>query len=191
MAIALAALDANNITTETESDFDELTESSENFFLRNLSQIIANSEQAAGREREPSQLTITELPGNQPQLGYFLPISFTPKLRLKRSPIKSNLKKYVIDFIIFNRDTHESSRSPTPLTQPNHQTNVNNVNSRSKRFSSPGYSDYGCDKVNSRNLNGKVSKRNIRSMNEAIEVMDYQVEEENMVSFDKIIGLMD
>lgn len=62
-------------------------------------------------------------------------------------------------------------------------TNGNyNTNGRSKRFSSPGYSDYGCDKVNSRNLNGKVGKRSIRSMNEAIEVLADQVEEENMVS---------
>lgn len=59
-----------------------------------------------------------------------------------------------------------------------------NTNGRSKRFSSPGYSDYGCDKVNSRNLNGKVGKRNIRSMNEAIEVLADQVEEENVVSLD-------
>lgn len=83
MAIALAALDASNVTTETESDFaDELTESSENLFLRNLSQLIANSEQTAARE---NQLSITEVPSNsQPQFGYFLPISLTPKLRLKR-----------------------------------------------------------------------------------------------------------
>lgn len=114
MAIALAALDANNITTETESDFDELTESSENLFLQNLSQIIANSEQAAGREREPSQLTITELPGTQPQLGYFLPISFTPKLRLKRSPIKSNLKSYVIDFYLQQGYSRVESFANTP-----------------------------------------------------------------------------
>lgn len=83
MAIALAALDENNITTETESEFgDEFTESSENIFLRNLSQIIANSEQTSARE---NQLSITEVPSNpQPQFGYFLPISFTPKLRSKR-----------------------------------------------------------------------------------------------------------
>lgn len=83
MAIALATLDANNLTTETESDFgDELTESSENLFLRNLSQIIASSEQTVARE---NQLSITEVPSNpQPQFGYFLPISFTPKLRPKR-----------------------------------------------------------------------------------------------------------
>ncbi|CRK89457.1 CLUMA_CG003198, isoform D, partial [Clunio marinus] len=83
-----------------------------------------------------------------------------------------------------DRDLHESSRSPTPLIQPNHQPpNTNNnhhINSRSKRFSSPPYSDYGCDKVNSRNLNGKIGKRNIRSMNEAIEVLADQVEEENV-----------
>lgn len=85
MAIALAALDASNVTTETESDFaDELTESSENLFLQNLSQLIANSEQTAALE---NQLSITEVPLNsqpQPQFGYFLPISLTPKLRLKR-----------------------------------------------------------------------------------------------------------
>lgn len=85
MAIALATLDANNLTTETESDFaDEfLTESSENLFLRNLSAIIANSERtSAVRE---NQLSLTEVPASpQPQLGYFLPIGFTPKLRLKR-----------------------------------------------------------------------------------------------------------
>lgn len=84
------------------------------------------------------------------------------------------------------RDAHESSRSPTPLNQqPNHPPpNINNhINSRSKRFSSPPYSDHGCDEVNSRNLNGKIGKRNIRSMNEAIEVFADQVEEENVVSF--------
>jgi hypothetical protein len=83
MAIALAALDASNLTTETESDFaDELTESSENLFLRNLSQLIANSEQTTARE---NQLSITEVSENpQPQFGYFLPIALTPKLRLKR-----------------------------------------------------------------------------------------------------------
>jgi hypothetical protein len=80
MAIALAALDASGITTETESDFaDELTESSENLFFRNLSHLIANSEQSEKR------LTITEVPAQpQPQLGYFLPVQFTPQLRLKR-----------------------------------------------------------------------------------------------------------
>jgi hypothetical protein len=86
MAIVLAALDASNITTETESDFaDELTESSENLFFRNLSQLIANSEQTATRE---NQLSITEVPSDpQPQFGYFLPIALTPKLRLKRLKI--------------------------------------------------------------------------------------------------------
>lgn len=81
MAIALAALDANNITTtETESDAaDELTESSENLFLRNLSQIIANS------ERESARMIITEEPVTpQPQFGYFLPIAATPRLRHRR-----------------------------------------------------------------------------------------------------------
>lgn len=84
MAIALAALDANGITTETESDFaDELTESSENLFVRNLSHIMTNVEQSSGRLNE---LTITEVSNNisQPQFGYFVPISFTPKLRPKR-----------------------------------------------------------------------------------------------------------
>lgn len=83
MAIALAALDANNMTTETESDFaDDLTESSEDLFLHNISQIIADSEQKSARE---NQLSVTEAPPNpQPQFGYFLPISFTPKLRSKR-----------------------------------------------------------------------------------------------------------
>lgn len=90
-----------------------------------------------------------------------------------------------------SRDTqHESSRSPTPLTQPNliaqhlqQQLGVNNHhNGKSKRFSSPAYSDYGCDKINSRKVNGKVAKRSIRSMNEAIEVLADQVEEENWVS---------
>lgn len=83
MAIALAALDANGITTETESDFaDELTESSENLFMRNLSHIMSNDEQSSGRENE---LTITEVSSkiSQPQFGYFVPI-FTPKLRHKR-----------------------------------------------------------------------------------------------------------
>lgn len=91
MAIALATLDANNMTTETESDFaEELTESSENLFLRNLSQIIANSEQTSSSSARENQLTITEVPSNQPQpqFGYFLPISFTPKLRPKR--LKTN-----------------------------------------------------------------------------------------------------
>lgn len=98
-------------------------------------------------------------------------------------------KSIIIQFLFYiNRDTqHESSRSPTPLISQQMQqhlsTNGNyNTNGRSKRFSSPGYSDYGCDKVNSRNLNGKVGKRSIRSMNEAIEVLADQVEEENMVS---------
>lgn len=83
MAIALAALDVNNITTETESDFaDDLTESSEDLFLHNLSQIIANSEQKSARENQSS---VTEAPSNpQPQLGYFLPIAFNPKFRPKR-----------------------------------------------------------------------------------------------------------
>lgn len=88
MAIALAALDASGITTETESDFaDELTESSENLFLRNLSKLIADSEQTPATE---SQLSITEVSTvPQPQFGYFLPISFTPKLRPKRFKIQS------------------------------------------------------------------------------------------------------
>lgn len=195
MAIALAALDANNITTtETESDAaDELTESSENLFLRNLSQIIANSESV----RE-SQLVVTEVPvAPQPQFGYFLPITVTPRLRHKR--FSTFQTRCLIEFpndyddssqhVVFltRRDTHhESSRSPTPLNQPpNRQPpNINNIiNSRSKRFSSPPYSDHGCDKVNSRNLNGRVGKRNIRSMNEAIEVLADQVEEENVVSY--------
>lgn len=92
-------------------------------------------------------------------------------------------------FLFAHRDTQESSRSPTPLNlQPNlQQPNINDhMNSRSKRFSSPPYSDYGCDKVNSRNINGKISKRNVRSMNEAIEVLADQVEEENVVSYWKI-----
>lgn len=197
MAIALATLDANNITTETESDAgDELTESTEDLFLRNLSQIIANSEQQPASESS-SQLTITELPATpQPQFGYFLPISFTPRLRAKRFcnrfylmkiQFKTSSTQFLTCCVFLTlRDTqHESSRSPTPLNQPNHQPpNINNhINSRSKRFSSPPYSDYGCDKVNSRNLNGRIGKRNIRSMNEAIEVLADQVEEENVVSF--------
>jgi hypothetical protein len=189
MAIALAALDANNITTETESDCGDefLTESSENLFLRNLSAIIANSERtSAARE---NQLSVTEaLTTPQPQLGYFLPISFTPKLHCKRFSIVDNpiTVANVLFVLTTCRDANESSRSPTPLNQPNHlppNVNSNHINSRSKRFSSPPYSDYGCDKVNSRNLNGKIGKRNIRSMNEAIEVLADQVEEENVVSF--------
>lgn len=81
MAIALATLDANSLTTETESDFaDELTESSENLFLRNLTAIIANTERASSKKRE-SQLSVAEVPMSQPQpqLGYFLPISLTPR----------------------------------------------------------------------------------------------------------------
>lgn len=195
MAIALAALDANNIPTETESEFgDELTESTEsteNLFLRNLSKIIANSEQTSARE---NRLTITEVPANpQPQFGYFLPVSFTPKPRLKRLPIQwkfNYISSMTTCLFSHTRDTHESSRSPTPLNQPNHQqppNGNNHINSRSKRFSSPPYSDYGCDKVNSRNLNGRVGKRNIRSMNEAIEVLADQVEEENVVSYALLI----
>lgn len=91
MAIALATLDAAGVTTETESDFDELTESSENLFLRNLSKIIADSEQTTSEARE-SQLCITEVAASpQPQFGYFLPMPFTPKLRTKRF---SNLIKF-------------------------------------------------------------------------------------------------
>jgi hypothetical protein len=89
MAIALATLDANSITTETESDFaDELTESSENLFLRNLTAIIANSERASSAKRE-NQLSIAEVPMSQPQpqLGYFLPISLTPR-RTRRFKIR-------------------------------------------------------------------------------------------------------
>lgn len=99
---------------------------------------------------------------------------------------------YLFILKIFHRDTQQdSSRSPTPLTQPNllqqqlqQQLRVNNHhNGRSKRFSSPAYSDYGySEKINSRNVNGKAGKRNIRSMNEAIEVLADQVEEENLVS---------
>lgn len=87
MAIALAALDASGITTDTESDFaDELTESSENLFLQNLSQLIAESEKTAASE---NQLSITEVQAPpQPQFGYFVPISFTPKLRPKRFKIQ-------------------------------------------------------------------------------------------------------
>lgn len=90
MAIALATLDANGITTETESDFgDELTESTEHLFLRNLSKIISDSEKPATDEM---QLSITEIrtAPQQPQFGYFLPISFTPKLRSKRFSIQLN-----------------------------------------------------------------------------------------------------
>lgn len=92
-------------------------------------------------------------------------------------------------FSIYRDTQQESSRSPTPLTQPNllqqqlqQQLNVNNHhNGRSKRFSSPAYSDYGySQKVNSRN--GKIGKRSVRSMNEAIEVLADQVEEQNLVS---------
>lgn len=107
MAIALAALEANNVTTETESDFEDelttgLTESSENLFLRNLSQIIANSEQTSTRE---NQLSITEVPPKpQPQFGFFLPISCTPKLHSKRFLIWLlihlwHLMKHVVDVL--------------------------------------------------------------------------------------------
>lgn len=100
MAIALATLDTNGITTETESDFtDELTESSENLFLRNLSQIIANSEQSsAAAAATENQLCITEVVQSpQPQFGYFLPISFTPKLRPKW--LKFNYETLVGDLL--------------------------------------------------------------------------------------------
>jgi hypothetical protein len=95
-------------------------------------------------------------------------------------------------FTYNNSETNKesSSRSSTPHMQqqiPNHhQTsniNHNHVNSRSKRYSTPGYSDYGCNKVNMRQDNGqKISKRSIRSMNETVEVLADQVEEETYVS---------
>lgn len=98
--------------------------------------------------------------------------------------MQHNLLIINFPFCLF-RELHESSRSPTPL---HHLQQQQNLNSRSKRFSSPPYSDYGCDKVNSRNVNGKNnnrSKRNTHSMNEAIEVLADQVEERNVVSFRK------
>lgn len=101
MAIALATLDAAGIATETESDFDELTESSDNLFLRNLSKIIADSEQTTSTSQE-TQLSITEVAATpQPQFGYFLPLSFTPKLRTKRS---SNLITFPWRKFIENHD---------------------------------------------------------------------------------------
>ncbi|KAG5672085.1 hypothetical protein PVAND_002240 [Polypedilum vanderplanki] len=171
-------IDDNETESDVIDDDDDLTESSEQIFLQNLSKIIADSERTSANESLLSIAevkSITNQPQNQqPQFGYFLPISYAPPIRLRSK-----------------RDTqHESSRSPTPLTQPNHNhhqqyssNNVNNhINGRSKRFSSPAYSDYGCDKVNSRKLSGKHEKRSIRSMNEAIEVLADQVEEENLVS---------
>lgn len=135
MAIALATLDANNITTETESDFaDEfLSESSENLFLRNLSAIIANSERTSMRE---NQLSITEIPASpQPQLGYFLPISYTPKLRLKRFfPSHSTLNQLILMQDVFcpylqrcqrveslTNTTQPASQPPTAQHQQSHQ----------------------------------------------------------------------
>lgn len=123
MAIALATLDAAGVTTETESDFDELTESSENLFLRNLSKIIADSEQTTSTSQE-SQLCITEVAAtSQPQFGYFLPLPFTPKLRTKRSsnPITFPWRKFIEKHDVFvptgihtNRAAHQHhSRSQT------------------------------------------------------------------------------
>ena len=71
---------------ETESEAtptDELTESSENLFLRNISEIIANSERKAMlKEDVESLLSIEEGKSVvQPQFGYFLPLSLTPQLR--------------------------------------------------------------------------------------------------------------
>jgi hypothetical protein len=198
----ITSADVSNGEDNNDDDDEELTESSENIFLRNLSEIIANSEQTSANE---SLLSITEVKSvPQPQFGYFLPLSLTPTLRrLKRFFFShpTQLTLYLFDdfffFFCLHRETQaESSRSPTPMTQSsttNHQQqqpqlNVNNhtssssTNGRSKRFSSPAYSDYGiCDKVNSRNINGKIGKRNTRSMNEAIEVLADQVEEEYVV----------
>lgn len=96
-----------------------------------------------------------------------------------------------------NRETShkESSRSSTPSTQqltipnqyPAANINHNHVNNRSKRYSTPLYSDYGCNKVNMRPDNGKISKRSIRSMNETVEVLADQVEEDTYVSTTKLI----
>lgn len=69
-----------------------------------------------------------------------------------------------------------------PNHHPPSNINHNHVNSRSKRYSTPGYSDYGCNKVTMRQDNGKISKRSIRSMNETVEVLADQVEEETYVS---------
>lgn len=103
MAIALATLDAAGVAPETESDFDELTESSENLFLRNLSKIIADSEQTTSTSQE-SQLCITEVAATpQPQFGYFLPLPFTPKLRTKRfsNPITLPRRKFIEKHDVF------------------------------------------------------------------------------------------
>jgi len=80
LAITESASTTENDESELVDECDELTESSENLFLRNLSEIIANSER-----RE--SLTIVEVsqPTPQPQFGYFVPIKLTPQLqRLKR-----------------------------------------------------------------------------------------------------------
>lgn len=71
---------------ETESEAtptDELTESSENLFLRNLSEIIANSERNSVLKDDVESLLSIEDGKSvvQPQFGYFLPLSLTPQLR--------------------------------------------------------------------------------------------------------------
>lgn len=78
-----------NSNGENESESctttDELTESSENLFLRNISEIIANSERNSMSTDGCGPLLIEEVKSIvQPQFGYFLPLALTPRMRSKR-----------------------------------------------------------------------------------------------------------
>lgn len=78
-----------NSNNENESESctttDELTESSENLFLRNISEIIANSERNSMINDGCGSLLIEEVKTIvQPQFGYFLPLAVTPRMRSKR-----------------------------------------------------------------------------------------------------------
>jgi hypothetical protein len=96
------AQENSNGENESESctTTDELTESSENLFLRNISEIIANSERNSMSVDGCGSLMIEEVKSIvQPQFGYFLPLALTPRMRAKRLRLNINL----INFIITNK----------------------------------------------------------------------------------------
>ena len=75
-----------NESESTTTPSDELTQSSENLFLRNISEIIANSERNSMSTDQCDSVLIEEVKPTivQPQFGYFLPISLAPRMRSKR-----------------------------------------------------------------------------------------------------------
>lgn len=98
----------------TTSATDELTESSENLFLRNISEIIANSERNSASNDGCSSVLIEEVKSIvQPQFGYFLPLSISPRMRSKRfvNKVLAQCFDFTVPTFLFGKNKIETKEN--------------------------------------------------------------------------------